>query len=136
MEQKSSQRRGFFKRAAVAGVLGALAAGVGFRAFAHGGWRSGEPLDPAKMEEHLDRMLKHLYVEIEATEEQKRRIAPIVKDAARDLMPLRGKHREAKCEHWVVPVCLMLVAPDGRSVHCPTTAGRVVAAVLSRLAHQ
>jgi Spy/CpxP family protein refolding chaperone len=41
------------------------------------------------MEKHLDRMLKHLYVEIDATEEQKQRLEPIVKQAAKDLLPMR-----------------------------------------------
>jgi Spy/CpxP family protein refolding chaperone len=34
-------------------------------------------------------MLKHFYVEIDATEEQKQKLEPIVKQAAKDLMPLR-----------------------------------------------
>jgi periplasmic protein CpxP/Spy len=94
-EQKP--RRRFFKRAAIATLIGSIAAGVGLKAFAHGGfggfgcWHRGGfmagPIDPAKVEEHLDRMLKHLYVEVDATEEQKQRLAPIVKQAAKDLLP-------------------------------------------------
>src|SRR5919204_478951 len=34
-------------------------------------------------------MLKHLYVEIDATEAQKQQLEPIVKQAAKDLLPLR-----------------------------------------------
>jgi Spy/CpxP family protein refolding chaperone len=48
------------------------------------------------MEEHLDRMLKHLYVEIDATDEQKQKLDPIAKQAAKDLQPLREKTREAR----------------------------------------
>lgn len=99
MEENHSKRRRFFRRAAFATLVGVLAAGIGYKAYAHGGWGAwhrGESIDPARMEEHLERMLKHLYAEVDATEEQKRRLAPIVKDAARDLMPLRGKAREAK----------------------------------------
>jgi protein CpxP len=86
-ESKQTQRRRFFRRAGIATLIGGVAAAVGFRAFAHG--RRHGPIDPAEVEQHLDRMLKHLYVEIDATEEQKQRLEPIVKDAAKDLLPMR-----------------------------------------------
>jgi Spy/CpxP family protein refolding chaperone len=41
-------------------------------------------------------MLKHLYVEIDATDAQKQKLEPIVKEAAKDLRPLREKAREAR----------------------------------------
>ena len=41
-------------------------------------------------------MLQHFYIEIAATEEQKQRLAPIVKQAAQDLLPLREKVRGAR----------------------------------------
>ncbi len=92
-------RRRFFKRAAIATLIGGIAAGIGVKAFAQGGgycgWHRGGfmagPLDPAQVDEHLDRMLKHLYVEIDATDEQKQKLAPIVKQAVKDLLPLREK---------------------------------------------
>src|SRR5712691_1930676 len=97
------KRRRFFKRAAIATLIGGIAAGIGIKAFAQGGgcgWHRGGfaagPLDPAQVDEHLDRMLKHLYVEIDATEEQKQKLAPIVKRAAKDLLPLRERIREAR----------------------------------------
>src|SRR6266581_7377162 len=101
-EQKP--RRRFFRRAAIATLIGGIAAGIGIKAFAQGGsfggWRCGGfmagPLDPARVDEHLERMLKHLYVEIDATDEQKQRLAPIVKQAAKDLLPLREKMRDAR----------------------------------------
>jgi periplasmic protein CpxP/Spy len=97
-------RRRFFRRAAIATVIAAVATGIGVRAFAQGGacgrWHRGgfmgAPLDPAKLDEHLDRMLKHLYVEIDATDAQKQQIAPIIKGAARDLMPLRAQMHDAR----------------------------------------
>ncbi len=77
-----------FRRITLATIIGGVAAGVGFKAFA--GRRHGRgPIDPADIEKHLDRMLKHFYVEIDATEEQKRRLEPIVKQAAKDLLPMR-----------------------------------------------
>jgi Spy/CpxP family protein refolding chaperone len=77
------------RRITLATLIGGVAAGVGFKAFAYGRRYGHGPMDPADMEKHLDRMLKHLYVEIDATDEQKRRLEPIVKQAARDLLPLR-----------------------------------------------
>jgi Spy/CpxP family protein refolding chaperone len=76
-----------FKRVTLATLLGGAAAAVGFRAFGHG--RRHGPLDPAELDERLERMLKHLYVEIDATEEQKQKLEPIVKEAAKDLLPVR-----------------------------------------------
>jgi Spy/CpxP family protein refolding chaperone len=74
--------------------VASLATGLGVKAFAHGpgGWHRGGVMDEA----HLDRMLKHLYVEIDATEAQRQQLAPIVKAAARDLLPLRAKMHEAR----------------------------------------
>lgn len=66
------------RRITLATLLSGVAAGVGLKAFAHGG-------------QHLERMLKHLYVEIDATEVQKRALEPIVKQAARDLLPMRER---------------------------------------------
>jgi Spy/CpxP family protein refolding chaperone len=99
-DRNTEKRRRFFKRAAIATLIGGIAAGVGIKAFAHGGWHRGGfaagPLDPAAVDEHLERMLKHLYVEIDATDEQKQKLAPIVKQAAKDLLPLREKMQAAR----------------------------------------
>ncbi|MGH7384543.1 MAG: Spy/CpxP family protein refolding chaperone [Candidatus Rokuibacteriota bacterium] len=97
-------RRRFFRRAAIATVIVALATGIGLKALAHGhgfgGWHRGAfmgaHLDPAKLDEHLDRMLTHLYVEVDATETQKQRLGPLVKAAARDLLPMRDRMHDAR----------------------------------------
>jgi protein CpxP len=96
------KRRRFFKRLGIATLIGGIAAGIGFKAFANGGHgcyhRTGfmaGPMDPAALEQNLDRFLKHAYVEIDATAEQKERLGPLVKQAAKDLLPLRDKMREA-----------------------------------------
>jgi Spy/CpxP family protein refolding chaperone len=83
-----------FKRITLATLLGGLAAGVGFKVFAHG--RRHGPIDPAELEQRLERMLKHFYVEIDATEEQKRKLEPIVKRAAMDLAPMRDSLRAGR----------------------------------------
>ena len=97
-------RRRFFWRAAIATVIAGLAAVIGTRAFAHDGgfcgWQRGgfmgAALDPARLDEHLDRVLKHLYVEIDATDAQKQQLAPIVKGAARDLLPMRAQMHDTR----------------------------------------
>lgn len=48
------------------------------------------------LDQGLDRMLKQLYVEIDATEEQKAKLAPIVKDAVKDLLPMHEKLQAAR----------------------------------------
>ena len=99
-------RRRFFRRAAVATLVTAVAGGLGLTALAHGhgwgGWHRGgfmgSPIDPARLDAHLERMLKHLYVEVDATEAQKLQLGPIVKAAARDLLPMRDRMREARAQ--------------------------------------
>jgi len=99
-------RRRFFRRAAIATVIATLATGIGLKALAYGhgfgGWHRGSfmgaQLDPAKLDQHLDRMLKHLYVEVDATDVQKQQLAPIVKAAARDLLPMRDRMRDARLQ--------------------------------------
>jgi Spy/CpxP family protein refolding chaperone len=78
-----------FRRITLATLIGGVAAGVGFKAFGHGRWRGHGPIDPADLEKGVDRMLKHFYVEIDATDAQKARLEPIVKQAAKDLLPMR-----------------------------------------------
>jgi periplasmic protein CpxP/Spy len=97
-------RRRFFRWAAIVTAVAALGAVVGLKAYAHvggfGGWHRGgfmgAHLDPAHLDAHLDRMLKHFYVEIDATEAQKQALAPIVKSAARDLVPLHDRLHAAR----------------------------------------
>ena len=87
-----------FRRITLATLVGGAAAGIGFRAFGHGGFRGHGPIDLADVDKHLDRMLKHFYVEIDATDEQKRRLEPIVKQAARELMPVREQFHAGRRE--------------------------------------
>ena len=82
-------RRRFFKFAGIGAALVGLGSAIAWKAHAHGGGFGHGPIDPQRLEEGVGRMLKHFYVEIEATEEQKRRLEPIVRQAARDLLPLR-----------------------------------------------
>jgi Spy/CpxP family protein refolding chaperone len=100
----ATPRRRFLRRTAIAGVIAAGVSALGLTAFTHagahgwhrGGFMGGASLDPAQLDERLDRMLKHFYVEIDATDAQKQRLAPLVQDAARELLPLRGRLHEAR----------------------------------------
>jgi protein CpxP len=94
--QQSTSRRRFFRLAAVSSAFAGMAS-LGFGALANGR-RHGGGFGPEMSEEHLDRMLKHLYVEIDASDAQKQKLDPIVKQAAKDLRPLRVKVREARRE--------------------------------------
>ena len=96
-------RRGFFKHAAFASAIGGVAAAIGFKAFAdpaeHVRWHRGlmhAGFTPEQAEQRVGRMLKHFYVEIDATDARQQKLEPIVKQAAKDLMPLRMKMQEAK----------------------------------------
>jgi Spy/CpxP family protein refolding chaperone len=82
-------------------LLVALAAGFvgGYagRSFAHGpGSLMSERMDPAQVDEHAERMVKHLAVEVDATPEQKDKLTAIAKSAAHDLAPLRGNMKRAR----------------------------------------
>jgi Spy/CpxP family protein refolding chaperone len=95
MDENNTGRRRFFKRAAIATLVGGLAVGSGLTAWAHGGhrgWHGGEGFS----EERVERMVKHFGVEVDATEEQKAKLTEIAKAAAKDLQPLREKVREAR----------------------------------------
>ena len=89
------------KRITLATLLGGVAAAASFSALAHRGGRGGThgPMD-------IDRMLKHLYVEIDATEEQKARLEPLVRQTMQELAPLRQNLHAARGE------ALKLLAQD------------------------
>jgi len=99
----TSFRRLLLNRYTVAAFVAgaALAAGVG--ALAHGegmgGWHHGMMMDgthsAAEVSAHVDHMLKHFYVEIDATDAQKAQIEPIVKQAVNDLLPVHSRLQTA-----------------------------------------
>ena len=82
----------FNRQTIIAFLLGsALVAGAGAYAVdqhmnPHGAMDAGA---------HADHMLKHLYVEIDATEAQKAAIGPLVKQAMQELMPMHEQLRQA-----------------------------------------
>ena len=80
----------------IAFIAGAgLTAGVGVLAaqsMSHG-MMMDSSATPAEVSAHVDHMLKHLYVEIDATPAQQAQIGPLVQQAVTDLLPLRSQLR-------------------------------------------
>ncbi len=90
---RSPGSRLFNRYTAAAFVLGAaVVAGVGASAFGMSGYHHGMMMDgthsSAEVSAHVDHVLKHLYVEIDASPAQQAQIEPLVKQAVNDLMPL------------------------------------------------
>jgi Spy/CpxP family protein refolding chaperone len=85
-----------------AGIAVALGAGLSAGAVAMGGWHHGSVMDGthsvAEVNAHVDHMLKHFYVEVDATETQKAQIGPLVKQAVDDLLPLHTQIRASRAQ--------------------------------------
>jgi periplasmic protein CpxP/Spy len=56
----------------------------------------GHDFDPAKAEEHADRMVRHLAIEVDATTDQTEKLRTIAKTALKDLIPLREKIKSSR----------------------------------------
>ena len=72
----------------------------GWHGFMGGGWGhagfiSGH-LSPEQIDERIDRVSKHLAIELDATTEQQQKLAGIAKSAVHDLLPLREKAQAAR----------------------------------------
>jgi periplasmic protein CpxP/Spy len=61
-------------------------------------WRSGlfDGMIEAVVEAHADRAVRHLSIEIDATAEQQDKLRAIVRDAVKDLLPMREKIMAAR----------------------------------------
>jgi periplasmic protein CpxP/Spy len=101
-EQPTQRRRGwrtsfiFVVTAFVAAALGAFvneSFGQGFGPPWH--MLMGPPSE-AQIEDHADRMVRHLAIEIDATAEQQGKLQTIVKSAIKDLVPMRDKFLAAR----------------------------------------
>lgn len=73
--------------------------------FDHGYWHGpgnwhggpfGGGFDPARAEERADRMIRHISVEVDATAEQQEKLRGIVKNAVKDMLPMREKMLAAR----------------------------------------
>jgi periplasmic protein CpxP/Spy len=80
----------FIAGAGLMAGVGAIAQGAGMGSLHQGMMMSGNA-SPADVAAHVDHMLKHLYVEIDATPAQQAQIGPLVQQAVTDLLPLRSQ---------------------------------------------
>lgn len=90
-DQNSSKSRTL--RAGLLGFFGGVALAAGVAVLATGGGISAMhpmmgQMSQADMATHVDKLCKHLYIEVDATDAQKARLDPIFKQAATDLIPL------------------------------------------------
>ena len=106
---QSRGRKGMFLGALLAvallaGVSGSLLSSAFGQGFGwhpggwHGGGFMGGPLAPAQIDDRIDRMTKHMAIELDATAEQQAKIAGIAKAAVADLRPLREKAQAARSQ--------------------------------------
>jgi protein CpxP len=101
-------RRGVFVLAllavaVVAGLTGkmlstAFGQGFAWHAMHDGGFMGGMggPLTPAQIDDRIDRMTKHMAIELDASADQQAKIAGIAKAAVNDLRPLHEKAQAAR----------------------------------------
>jgi Spy/CpxP family protein refolding chaperone len=93
--------RPLFSRMTIAIIVAAATLVGGVAAVANGagacGWHHGmmSGHSAADVSAHVDKMLKHFYVEIDATDAQKAQITPLVKQAVSDLLPLHAQLQAA-----------------------------------------
>jgi periplasmic protein CpxP/Spy len=87
----------FVAGAALAGSVVALASSSGMDGWHHG-MMINATSSPAEVSAHVEHMLKHLYVEIDATDAQKAQIEPLVKQAVNDLLPLHAQLQAAHAQ--------------------------------------
>ena len=82
--------------ALAAGLTGAVASRAISQQYWHGPGFMGGTFDPARIEDGADRGVRHLAIEIDATNEQQEKLRAIVKGAIKDLLPMREKALSAR----------------------------------------
>jgi protein CpxP len=86
--------------ALVAGLTGNMLTTAFGQGFAFQSWRDGAfvggPLSAAQIDDRIDRMTKHIAIELDATPDQQMKIASIAKAAVADLLPLRERAQAAR----------------------------------------
>jgi Spy/CpxP family protein refolding chaperone len=73
----------------------ALSYGPGFGSHWHRGAMFA-PFDPGRAEERADRAVRHLAIEVDATNEQQDKLRAVAKAAVRDLVPMREQAHAAR----------------------------------------
>jgi Spy/CpxP family protein refolding chaperone len=93
------RRRGALIFTLAVALVAGLAGGYVGKSFAHGGpghSRDGMPTDPAQMDQRVEHMINRLASKVDASAEQKDKLAEIAKSAVNDLAPLREKAQAAR----------------------------------------
>jgi Spy/CpxP family protein refolding chaperone len=107
--RQRNARRGTFLIALLAvAVLAGLGGIMLSSAFGQGAswhrisWHSGGmfdgPLTPAQIDDRIDRITKHMAIELDATQDQQVKLANIAKAAVTDLRPLKEKAQGARAQ--------------------------------------
>lgn len=97
-------RRGGALFVLVAALVAGAAGGYVGKSFAFGPFGGhmgghvgmGGPIDPAKVDTQIERMIKHFALEVDASAPQRDKLTAIAKGAAKDLLPLRDKLQSAR----------------------------------------
>jgi len=98
--------------------IGAVAAQMGMASMHHGMMMDASAT-PAQVSAHIDHVLKHLYVELDATPAQQAQIAPLVQQAVTDLLPLRS---QLQADHEQFVQALTQSSVDRNSLEAARTA--------------
>jgi protein CpxP len=105
-DPRPSRRRGLFvfaflAVAVVAGLTGNMLTTAFGQGFAWHTWHDGAfggPLTPAQIDDRIDRMTKHMAIELDESADQQAKIASIAKAAVGDLRPLHEKALAARSQ--------------------------------------
>jgi Spy/CpxP family protein refolding chaperone len=92
-------RRTLWIATLVIAIAAATAYATSAFSFGPGHWHRGgmfTPFDPARAEERADRAVRHLAIEIDATNEQQERLRAIVKATVKDLLPIHEQAHAAR----------------------------------------
>ena len=84
------------RRTTLAAALGGIAASLASTGGLAHARRHHGAMDPAQMDERIERFIKHVGVEVDATPEQQQKLTAIAKSAAHDLAPLRAQGMELR----------------------------------------
>jgi protein CpxP len=81
-------------------LTAALTGAAASRAFSQYHWHGpsfmGPPFDPARAEDRADRAVRHLAIEIDASNDQQDKLRGIVRGLVQDLLPMREKAMAAR----------------------------------------
>jgi protein CpxP len=89
----------FLAVAVVTGLAGNMLTTAFGQGFAWHSWHDGAfggPLTPAQIDDRIDRMTKHMAIELDESADQQTKIASIAKAAVSDLRPLHDKALAAR----------------------------------------